>query len=262
LDLEKGLGLSLPLLKEFLELKEKSLELEQLEKKVKRLKKDASSQLEIIKKTFEKVVPVRTSKNNGVNIYVKFTSGLSQGGEFFDFLNASLQSLIIWNRSVTYQGSNNFLDHFKNWEKDSYDLLVLKDFVLDLNPEEGQEIFLGQIDLKTLTFEGLNFSDCFFYFAGDKEIIKTSFDDPRPFKIRLERGERFIILSSGAMENFAKLSPDLNIRQKLGELSLLSPREVLDEIFFELKRNLKKKFLPNDAAIILVEVDKNVIFQV
>ena len=64
------------------------------------------------------------------------------------------------------------------------------------------------------------------------------------------------------MESLKELNPDLDLTKKLDELTLLNPREALDEIFFELKRNLKKKFLPADAAIILVEVDKNVIFQV
>ena len=64
------------------------------------------------------------------------------------------------------------------------------------------------------------------------------------------------------MESFNELNPDLDLTKKLGELALFSPRETLDEVLFELKRNLKKKFLPADAAVILVEVDKNVIFQV
>jgi hypothetical protein len=262
IDLEKGLKLQLPIIREFLKIKDNSLDLSNIEKKIKKLKAETSSQLETIKKAFKKLVPVRTSSNNGINIYVKFSSGMSQGGEFFDFLNVPMESAIIWDRAKTYAGSNNFLDHFQSWEVESYDVPNLETFIKNLNPEEGQEIFLARIDLKTLTFSGFNVSNCFFYFKGDKEIKSSSFTDLRPFNIRLERGERFIILSSGAMESFKELNPELDLTKKLNELALLDPREALDEIFFELKRNLKKKFLPADAAIILVEVDKNVIFQV
>jgi len=262
LDLDKELKLQIPLIREFLGIKKKTQDLEKIEEKVKNLRARTSSQLDIIKKTFEKLVPLRSSKNSGVNIYVKFASGMSQGGEFFDFINVSLESLIIWNRTKTYKGSNNFLDHFKHWEQTKYDLPKLEEFVKSLNPEDGQEIFLGQIDLKTLSFSGLNISDCFFYFKGDKEIVRSTFDDLKPFNIKLERGERFLILSSGAMESFKQLNPKLDLTNKLNELRLLTPREALDELFFELKRNLKKKFLPADAAIILVEVDENVIFQI
>ncbi|RLA67898.1 MAG: hypothetical protein DRQ88_01135 [Epsilonproteobacteria bacterium] len=262
LDLDKSLQLQIPVIREFLKTLKKTLELKGLEQKVNKLRKETKSQLDIIKKTFEKMVPVRSSKNNGINVYVKFASGSSQGGEFFDIVNISMQTLILWNRSNTYQGSNNFLDSFQAFESKSYVLEVLEKFIRDLKPEEGQEVFLGQIDLKTLTFSGFNISNSFFYFEDDKKIPNSSFETLRPFSVRLKRGERFLILSSGAMESLRELNPDLNLKVKLDESSLLSPREVLDEIFFELKRNSKKKFLPNDCVIILVEVDKNVIFQV
>ena len=79
------------------------------------------------------------------------------------------------------------------------------------------------------------------------------------FDFPVERGEKYVILSSGfARNNF--VNGDSKKLKGFFDLHLnRTNSELLDEVFFELKKDYDDEFLNFDSTAIIFEVDKNVL---
>ena len=93
-------------------------------------------------------------------------------------------------------------------------------------------------------------------------LIGKGFLDQAAFKFDLERGERLVISSPGIRKNCGGFFGDQKYEDFVSERIPLGARELLNDVYFELKRNQDSDFLKFDASVIYIEVDKNVIIEV
>jgi hypothetical protein len=238
-------------------------------------------ELQRVKKIHEKVVPLRHEKIKGINLYSKFAAGFSSGGEFFDIKKDEHQVIVIVTHAKSYVASSIVLNHFEEFQRiKNVDKESIEDFLenlidecreLDLidrdNPETLQLDIL-RLDLRTFEFEGFHFGHGSYFSNGKKlsneneRALNENFFEEAHYKGKLERGEKLIYASPGVLQNF-------EVRGEKGLLGKIvleqfdnGPREVLNEIFFQLKKNNEEDFLKFDASVIYLEVDANAFIQV
>lgn len=232
-------------------------------------------ELERIKEIHRKMVPIRSGSNNGINYFSKFASGESPGGEFFNFNNKNLENMFFFSNADSYLTSNLVLSAYEKFDFEEFNLNNFKKFIesieadkLDLSKNK-LELLMASIDRKNLTIEGYNFSSCRIFLSDEIKMPSTILNSIPPenlkdsyFSFKIGRGERLYIFSSGYIRNMEKYYPDFEISSLLKKVNKLPAGDALNEFFFQLKRKVVGKFPFYDSSIIIIEVDKNVLFQV
>lgn len=239
------------------------------------------AELQRVKKLHEKVVPLRQEKIKGVNLFSKFAAGFSSGGEFFDIKKTDGQLLIILTHAQSYVASSIVLSHFEQLQKsDKFDRENLEDFLenlinecrdldlIDRDEPETLQLDMLLLDLKTYHFEGYHFGNGAYFSNGEKlsnenkRALNENFFEEAHYEGSLVRGQKLIFASPGVLQNF-------NLKNESGLLAKIikeqydnGPREVLNEVFFQLKKNTDEDFLRYDASVIYLEVNANAVMQV
>jgi hypothetical protein len=238
-------------------------------------------ELQRIKKFHEQIVPVRKKKTKGLEIVCKYAAGERSGGDFFDFVTSDQEILLLMTSTSSYVMSSLVLSHFEVWrEKKHFDDEVLKNFLtaifdeiqrLNLAPTSGQKnlhMLLARIRMKSMQFSGYIFggheifSDHGHYFLGNQYPPDRNFLEQSSFDLQLHRGEKLLILSPGIRQNFGNLIEGRDLVDFFRDQFHKRPVEILNELFFQLKKNVQGDFLKHDASAIFVGVDKNAIIQV
>ena len=93
-------------------------------------------------------------------------------------------------------------------------------------------------------------------YSNELPLNENSFEEAY-FERKIARSEKICLVSPGLQMN-----DDYIGRKKLLELLNLGNRDILEEVFFELKRNTKSDFLKHDSSMILLEVDENAIMSI
>ena len=239
------------------------------------------NELQRVKRLHEQVVPMKNDNFKGVQILSKFAAGEGAGGEFFDIVKGEQEVLLLLTNTSSYVASSIILSHFEKlraynqFGKERLSQFIaglsaeLKD--LDLmnvaNPSELQ-ILVVKIDLNKMRFEGYQFgqteliSSKAHVLATNDLPLEKRFLDRAAFGFDLERGERLVISSPGVRRNCGGFIDSQKYEDFLKERLPLGARELLNEVYFQLKKNRESDFLKFDASVIYIEVDKNVIVEV
>lgn len=238
-------------------------------------------ELQRVKKLHEKVVPIRQEKVKGVSIYSKFAAGFSSGGEFFDIKKGDNELIILLTSAKSYVASSVILGHFEEFQKkgdtsregieDFLEELIDECRTLDLIDREDHTLLqldVIRLDLRTYEYEGFHFGKGRYYSDGilkissnDLSLNENSFEQSY-FKGTLRRGQKLIYLSPGTLQNFEFRKQEDKINKVILEQFSNGAREILNEAFFQLKKDNEEDFLKYDASIIYVEVDPNAFIQV
>jgi hypothetical protein len=258
---------------------EDKLNLGEVSQQMNRIVGRSLAELQRLKRLHEKIVPMRKENYKGLNIVSKFGAGESSGGEFFDIVKGDKEFLVLVTSSSSYVVSSMVLTHFEYFrDKTSFSNQEMEKFLTDLSldirdrgfdeqDERVVEIFLMRIDLNSLQIEGHQFGE--FELKSIKGVHTKSnelplddmFFEKSHFTSRLDRGEKLLILSPGVLRNFhtrkEELSPSF-----YSDLFEQSPSQMINEIFFQMKKEVKGDFLNHDATVIYLEVNPNVIVQV
>ncbi|MCO4793880.1 MAG: hypothetical protein KC493_09215 [Bacteriovoracaceae bacterium] len=236
------------------------------------------AELQRLKRLHEKIVPMRNESFKGLSILSKFGAGESSGGEFFDIVKGDKEFLVLVTSSTSYVVSSMVLTHFEYFrDKESFSNAEMEKFLTDLSAdirergfesdERMAEIFLMRIDLNSLQIEGHQFGE--FELKSIKGVHTKSnelplddmFFEKSYFKSKLDRGEKLLILSPGVFRNFQTRKQELKKNFYEGLFDLV-PNQMINEIFFQMKKEVVGDFLNHDATVIYLEVDPNVIVQV
>jgi hypothetical protein len=238
-------------------------------------------ELQRVKKLHEKVVPLRQEQIKGISLYSKFAAGFSSGGEFFDIKKTNSEVAIIVTCAQSYVASSIVLGHFENFQKRG-DLskagfeLFLEELIdecreLELIERDNYELLqldLLRLNLKTFQFEGFHFGNGCYYSNGKKilgenklALNENSFEKAY-YSGLLERGEKLVFASPGTIQNFAATNEAGLVDKLIVEQFDNGARELLNEVFFQLKKNNEEDFLKFDASVIYLEVDSNAFIQV
>lgn len=261
----------------------KASDFEKYGKNLDKILEKTLNELQRVKEIHGKIIPLRQEKFKGVNILSKYYVGKNPGGEFFDILKGPQELILLLSSSRSYVTSSVVLSYFEklrnrtDFSREFLKRIVFEltqdlfDFNLPSSEREGVQLFLMRIDLKSLKVIGYSF--------GETEIISGSrsqnqlsenqyyvdeaFLENVEFEFMLKRNEKIVILSPGLRKNCQDFLGGIKLNHFIYEkMSSASPRELIDEVFFHLKKNRDDEFLDYDASLMFIEVEKNVIIQV
>jgi len=233
-----------------------------------------------VKKFYEHNAPKRYKDIKGLKLLSKYAAGESIGGEFFDIFEKQNKIFLLMSDTSSYLASSSILSLFTAFKMENEITLESNKRLVEDIKAEMQEISQNKkkelevsvlsvsIDLNSYEVEGFIFGDFkgisslkLDKFSGMKKNLIHAQVDEGKVADHLTRGERLIFLSPGLNRSWSQLKPDFMIEELLNK-SNVKQIDILDEIFFQLKKNRKSGFLPHDASAIMMEVQKNVIIQV
>lgn len=238
-------------------------------------------ELQRVKKLHEKVVPLRQEKIRNINLFSKFAAGYSSGGEFFDIKKDDKQIIILVTHAQSYVASSIVLSHFEQFQKvRDANKEKLEEFLEDLIDEcreldlidrdtpEALQLDLLRLDLRTYEYEGYHFGNGAYFSNGVKlsnennRALNENFFEEAHYKGILERGQKLIYASPGVLQNFKNKNEEGMLTKVVEQQYKNGPREILNEIFFQLKKDSDEDFLKFDSSVIYLEVDSHAFFQV
>lgn len=243
--------------------------------------KQVDSQLIRVKKSYEVKTPRRFKKIKGVKLLSKYAAGDSIGGEFLDSFIHENKIFILMSETSSYLASSSILETFSEMkakgeinDTSAFDLISnIKDqmVIIDqskIKKELTVKILCAVIDLSCLTIKGYSLGDfeilsnqkIQFYNSNKLNLLNSQIEHGE-FEVQIDSFEKVLFVSPGLMKNWVKYCPKQLIEEIIRN-SNLNIIEILDEIFFELKRNLTTGYLEHDACSIILEVDKNAIRKV
>lgn len=238
-------------------------------------------ELQRVKKLHEKVVPLRHEKIKNINLYSKFAAGYSSGGEFFDIKKDEKQVIVLVTHAQSYVASSIVLSHFEQFQKlKDINREKIEDFLENLIDEcreldlidrytpEALQLDIIRLDLRTFEFEGYHFGNGAYFSNGvklsneNKRALNENFFEEAHYEGILERGQKLIYASPGVIQNFNSKNENGLLEKVVEQQYSNGPREILSEIFFQLKKNTDEDFLKFDSSVIYLEVDAHAFIQV
>lgn len=229
-------------------------------------------QLFKVKHTYERMVPKRLEQFKGIKIFSKYAAGEKSGGEFFDLFASENKVFLLMSHTSSYIASSVILQHFsaiKNAPKLSnqgQDLFfkTVKDEVAKLALAQGKDISIKLLtlilDTTTMEVELKSLGDFSFFSSKGQEIKTNASTEVISQTFSLTRGERLMVCSPGFEQNWSEINSDIQIEELITN-SEIKALDVLDELFFQLKKKSGSEFLKSDAASIVMEVEQNVMVQ-
>jgi hypothetical protein len=232
-----------------------------------------------LKKIFEKNVPKRKENLKGLSFVAKYAAGERGGGEFFDTIKLNNQLLFLISSCSSYLASSCIMTLFSDLRKeteldDSKVLLFtekvsqeLKSFASeDTNLESNMIVAL--VDLKSLNISGYIFGEFNIISTNNKNLSRGNLLDINSenikqayYKMKLTRDERLLLVSPGFVRNWERIKSTTTINE-LVISNKINISDVLDELFFQIKKDSDEMFLHRDASAIMLEVDHNVILKI
>jgi len=254
-----------------------------LNKELEHLFYNVQNDLERLRKVYSQITPQRFKNITGINVSYKYSAGESSGGEFFDVSEKDNNILILLSSSNSYVVTSTVLANFSMLQQlEKFNLKSIKGMLsgivgeLESFGQQGNgpsnlnlELLVGYINIRKLTFEGYNFGSSLVHSNKKLNIptneypVNQKFLDEAYFCSKIERDERIVLISPGARKNFDKLaSSGASLDAVLRGNSDSTDKDIVNNFFYELKKDKKVDFLKYDASVILLRVGQNVIASV
>ncbi|MBT3234461.1 MAG: hypothetical protein HN353_00765 [Bdellovibrionales bacterium] len=249
-----------------------------LEKRVNTALTHSTNELHRVKQIYRKMVPFRYEKFSGVNIYSKYCAGESAGGEIFDIFDHKSDVFIIQASTSSYLTSIAVLSVIEEFKKaNTLDDKWADSIVQRISGDESiqQSTTARSLDLlliryckRSLLLTGHHFGRTELWspnhtkIAANNYLVGPSFTSKARIEYQLERGERLLISSAGIRFNLGDMVNSSHLGDFLLQQLARSPREGLEEIFFQIKKDSSSEFAASDATAIIIEVDRNAITKV
>lgn len=233
-----------------------------------------------VKRMYEKAVPRRIDNIKGMSFYSKYAAGESSGGEFFDLFREKNKVFVMASATTSYLASSTLISLFTSFkQKRSFSQESLKDFLKSMEEEIkhinetrqkpiGFELFIGIFDTGKSILNG--------HILGNFNLLSNASEHGQmgnslsvqaenlknsSFQVNMNRGERLLLISPGLMKNWEELSPQFHFETLL-QNNQIKPTDVIDEIFFQLKKDADSSFLKYDASVLMMEIDSNAMVEV
>jgi len=242
---------------------------------------DLEDNLQKIKKIHKYVVPKRKQIVKGITLHNRYAVGEGSGGEFLDFIQTNQKLLIFLSSSPSYVISSMTLSYFgyliqkKELSTESITTFLkgfakdIREFSLDkLDMTENRiKICLLLIDLSSFDCTGYNFGESIIISEEQQILGGNSFPltaellPKASFNFKLNRGQKIVLVSPGLRSNCNDYIQQVPLVDYIKNLISKKSSDILDEIFFELKKDLKANFLNKDSTACYIEVDSNAIIK-
>lgn len=251
-----------------------------LNKEISTLIGSVETELLRVKKFYEFNTPRRFKDIKGLKIISKYAAGESIGGEFFDMFEGQNKVFLLMSDTSSYLASSSILSLFtafkmENKINDESNEKLMNEIKLEMQEISSSKkkelevaILSIIIDLNTYEASGYVFGDYRLMsslkldkLVGiDKNLINTDINAGK-VNFKFDRAERTLFLSPGFNRSWSTIKPDFMVEELLNKGSI-KQLDVLDEIFFQFKKDRASGFLPYDASAIMMEVQKNVMLKV
>ncbi len=234
-----------------------------------------------IKKVHDKIYPPRLTDFKGLKLASKFEAGISSGGEFFDTIKVQNKLLIMMSSCDSYLKSTSILSLFSALkERSSFDDNLLRNLVKEVESQflqlsdsqssyKANGLLLMVIDTKKLHMWGYTFgqfqiirSEVEQSILENNSPISFSYLDKVYFESSLIRGEKMYITSPGLKSNWDRFKKDISLKMFVSDHIFIPGNELINEIFYQVKKEVGDDFLERDSSALLLEVSKNAISQV
>ena len=251
-------------------------ELKELRRSIDYLTEVTENELKRVKRIHKSIIKDENTKLDGVNLHVRYSPGVNEGSAFFDHIiidhnvlcflfstNSYLKSSMIieefYRLKERLKTINNF-DDKKFIETISNKLRALgQDGILDV------DFMFINLNTKTMSCKVINLGNSFIksnrkiHEVGNDYPLDINFIDKSVKNFELSRGESLVGLSKGVKQSstdnkvlFATLDKFLGIKNQ----------DLLEELFYSLKRKDNNSLVKYDAVAFIIEVSNNVIYKI
>jgi hypothetical protein len=233
-----------------------------------------------VKKIHSHIMPKRAHHFKNLIIESKFASGEAPGGEFFDVFESSNKTLIFLTSSNSYLTSTLTLSSFNNLKDGDLSLNSLEKALVSIEADLKTlqetknkkiiklEVLVGIMNLKSMEFEGFNFGQNAAISSQKKSINTTNCSVSKSefakakFHLKLERGESLAITSAGLKKNCQDVLDGQGYLEYICRGFTLHKNDLMNEVFFHLRKNVESEFLAYDATLVNLKVDSNSLVEV
>lgn len=221
---------------------------------------NAEAEMQKAKKINEVLVPRRKEDIKGITFSNKYLAGDGGGGEFYDLIQTSSKIYQVLISSQSYLISSALLGILAaNREKDFDPQVFLKDAQVEIDTINGAKKKKSEVDLTILELDLTNLKLALLTSSkvelctqdGEKIVIKK--DSPHT----LNRGEKVIVFSPGFLFNWREGNAEKNLYEFVKNHANGQVQEVLSELFYQLKEEVKKDFMKRDATVVMMEVNRH-----
>lgn len=235
-------------------------------------------QLLRVKKSYELKAPKRLENFKGFTVFSKYAAGEDMGGEFFDVFAKEGKIFMLMSANSSYIASSSILEYFG--ELKSHPVInsaLEEDFINNIRSELKKinsnktkpvktQLLTCILDINTLKIEGHMFGDFQVMSSNLRQSVSVNNslegnNENSFFELQLERGERILLNSPGFINNWDTSRPTFMI-EELVTNPKMKALDVLDEVYFQLKKKSSNGFLTHDASSIILEVQENVMLKV
>jgi hypothetical protein len=252
-------------------------DLSKLNNQVAGLLERVGTELERVKGIHKAFVPVRKTDVRGLHFQTKFLTGLKSGGDFFDIIEEKNQLTLLMSSVNKYSASSILLSHFleiKQLNEITPEVIekmidnISNDYQsANTNDDLEMGLLCLTINLKSFEMKGYSYGD-FRIVYEDGTIVKTKVanvdgnkKDIAKIDCKMKRDNRVLILSPGVSKNWAIKNSD-NIDLRIQKFFKYGQDEILNELFYDLKRDDIEKFLDYDSSAVYMEINNNALFSV
>lgn len=284
IDMSSSLEFYFPVLKLFFIHKSGSDErlLMALEKNLEVVLAQTVDDLKKARAIYQKILPVNKISTRGSDLYYRYQAGISGRSEFVEIFQGEKQHLI-----VTYSTNSHLLsvslmqELTKFYKKKSFDLNDIKEFMNDFaqiaakisSSVDNAQVYVLMLILNfnTMKLEGYGCGP--FRFASNHEESIRKWVLPQEsiqyldvnkayVEYDLSRNERIVILSPGMANELERSIDRGQLRLLIKDLFKQDVEEMINELFYQGKKN-GKNGVPNDElTAFIIEVKRNAILQV
>ena len=249
-------------------------QLAQLEGQVARLKAKGATMTSEMKNLHGHLVPGRQQKFKNVTIWTKFAAGERAGGDYYDFAFEQGDVYLLMVHTNSYLLSSAVMATFDQWRQGPRPYNLKKLIASLAQHDQGRsadqvlEVLVIKFDLRHLNGDGYCFgpwsiiSSGEVYQQGNDYPCDPAFMEKAHLTLKLGRGEVFSFLSPGVPLNLQKATPAKELIDFFRPWLNKRPREVLDELFFQMQRPVQRGFLEQDASAVMLEVHANALWEV
>lgn len=281
IDCSRDLEFHYPLLRSLIEsgkLLERSFKEKKVRLHLQKMVDYSFNSIEKVKKLHDQVVPLRQEKIKGLKLTSKFAAGEASGGENFDLISNNNKLTLFFSNTNSYMTSSMALSHFDLAKQNGLGRTSFDTFLESLNVEldelellsdkyEDFQLLLIEIDMTKMLVNGFRFGD--FHFVSSRNVSpgnqlcfsKDNLEEAQ-FSMSLERGEQAVLVSPGAVKNNLVKALGESVDDFFDKKWDDGARDILTELFFQLKKDRESSFLKHDMTAIFLEVDQNAILQV
>jgi hypothetical protein len=217
------------------------------------------------KKLHEIFVPRRNDEIKGVTFSNKYAAGDGGGAEFYDLIQTPSKVFQIMVCSQSYLISSAILGILgQQKEKDFNPETFIRDALVEVETINGAKKKKSEVDVLVLELDLANLmlknytqskAEIFGQLSGPLKMLKGE-------SLRLERGEKVIVFSSGFIFNWNEGRADKDLYEFVKANNKLSQNELMSELFFHLKEGKAGNFLKKDATVVMMEVNRHGIHKV